>query len=113
MIIPTSRTASLALLLQTLPVCWSTPITPLTSLLPRQASEPSEYTANDSIGPGGSAFVDSPHFRVYSDSDEDAQNALGKLEAAFECFVRDLNFRSTGVSFNGDSDGAWTKTNVY
>jgi hypothetical protein len=72
------------------------------------------YTANDSIGPGGSTNFDSPHFRVYGDSSDDAQDALGKLEAAFECFVRDLNFYSTGLSFNDDTDvSSWTKTNIY
>lgn len=114
MVLHTSTTASLALLLQALPGSWSTPITPAAPLFSRQASEPAEYTANDSIGPGGSTYFDSPHFRVYGNSDENAQNALGKLEAAFECFVRDLNFRSTGISFNADGDeGPFTKTNIY
>jgi hypothetical protein len=114
MISRTSTAASLALLLQSLPVSWSTPIASWAPLESRQVSEPAEYTANDSIGPGGGTNFDSPHFRVYGDSSEDAQDALGKLEAAFECFVRDLNFRSTGLSFNDDTDGAsWTKTNIY
>jgi hypothetical protein len=114
MISHTSTAASLALLLQTLPLSWSTPIAPRESLVSRQASEPDGYTANDSIGPGGSTNFDSPHFRIYGDNSEDAQAALGKLEAAFECFVRDLNFRSTGISSNDDTDGAsWTKTNIY
>jgi hypothetical protein len=114
MISHTSTAASLALLSQTLPVSWSTPIAPGVLLVSRQASEPAEYTANDSIGPGGSTNFDSPHFRVYGDSSDDAQDALGKLEAAFECFVRDLNFCSTGLSFNDDTDvSSGTKTNIY
>jgi hypothetical protein len=108
----TSTAALLPLLLQAIPGSWSAPTG--TPLLSRQSSEPEEYTANSDIGPGGSTFLDSPHFRVYGNSGDEAQNALGKLEAAFECFVRGLNFRSTGLSFNSDSDaGPWTKTNIY
>jgi hypothetical protein len=108
----TSAPVLLPLLLQAIPGSWSAPTgAPLFS---RQSSEPEEYTANPSIGPGGSTFLDSPHFRVYGNSGDEAQNALGKLEAAFECFVRGLNFRSTGLSFNSDNDaGPWTKTNIY
>ncbi|KAM0720753.1 hypothetical protein Q7P37_004890 [Cladosporium fusiforme] len=78
----------------------------------RQTSEPDEYTANNNIGPGGSIYLDSAHFRIFGNSGNEASEALGKLEAAFECFVRDLNFRSSGLSFNGDTE-PWTKTNIY
>lgn len=106
----TLATSFLSFLLPALSGSWPA----LTAAQPvaRQASEPDEYTANSNIGPGGSTYLDSEHFRVYGNSGDEATNALGKLEAAFECFVRDLNFRSTGVSFNGD-DGTFTKTNVY
>jgi hypothetical protein len=107
-----SATVLLPLFLQAIPGSWSAPTG--APLLARQTSEPEEYEANNTIGPGGSTFLDSPHFRVYGDSGDEAQNALGKLEAAFECFVRGLNFRSTGLSFNSDNDaGRWTKTNIY
>lgn len=106
----TFATTLLPLLLPALSDSWSA----LTSAQPvtRQTSEPSEYTANNNIGPGGSTFLDSAHFRVFGNSGSEAQEALDKLEAAFECFVRDLNFRSSGISFNGD-DGTFTKTNIY
>jgi hypothetical protein len=42
MISHTSTAASLALLSQTLPVSWSTPIDPGVPLVSRQASEPAE-----------------------------------------------------------------------
>ncbi|KAF2015416.1 hypothetical protein BU24DRAFT_390728 [Aaosphaeria arxii CBS 175.79] len=36
------------------------------------------------------------------------------LEAAYSCFVEDLNWRSSSLSFNDKSDsGPWTKVNVY
>ena len=108
----TSASVLLPLFLQAIPGSWSAPTG--APLLSRQTSEPEEYDANPSIGPGGSDFLDSPHFRVYGNTGDEAQNALGKLEAAFECFVRGLNFRSTGLSFNSDNDaGPWTKTNIY
>lgn len=102
----------LTLLLHTIPGSWSAPTS--AQVWSRQTAEPAEYTAYGNIGPGGSVFLDSPHFRVYGNSGAEAQNALGKLEAAFECFVRGLNFRSSGLSFNSDNDaGPWTKTNIY
>jgi len=102
----------LPLLLQAIPGSWSAPTG--AQLLSRQAFEPEAYDANNDVGPGGSTYLDSPHFRVYNDSGDEAQNAIGKLEAAFECFVRGLNFRSSGLSFNSDDDaGPWTKTNIY
>lgn len=105
---PYTSAAALLPLLQFITGSWSAP------LVARQSSEPDEYTANNDIGPGGSDFLDSAHFRVYGNTGDEASEALGKLEAAFECFVNDLGFRSSGLSFNSDSDnGPWTKTNIY
>ncbi|KAH7179853.1 uncharacterized protein B0J16DRAFT_347832 [Fusarium flagelliforme] len=80
-----------------------------------QAAEPaSSYTANPNVGPGGSSFKDSAHFRVYAGSAEDTDKALSMLEAAFDCFVGTLKWRSSGLSFNDEAGtGELHKTNVY
>ena len=80
------------------------------------AAPPATYTANPAIGPGGSTFKDSAHFRVYGSDGSDADEALSYLEAAHECFITTLNYRSSGLSYNtpeSDETGPWTKTNVY
>ncbi|KAI3391520.1 hypothetical protein diail_7182, partial [Diaporthe ilicicola] len=80
----------------------------------RQAAAPATFTANPSIGPGGSTFTDSAHFRVYGATGTTATNALNMLEAAYSCFVDTLAWRSSGLSYNDASDaGPWTKVNVY
>ncbi|KAJ4328956.1 hypothetical protein N0V84_000527 [Fusarium piperis] len=80
-------------------------------LVERQSG--SSYTANPNIGPGGSQFKDSNHFRVYGNSGQ-ADKALSMLEAAYDCFVGTLGFRTSGLSFNDASNnGKKTKTNVY
>ncbi|KAJ4245809.1 hypothetical protein NW762_013933 [Fusarium torreyae] len=73
------------------------------------------YTANPKIGPGGDIFKDSAHFRVYGNNGTEATKALSLLEAAYDCFVGTLGFRSTGISFwdTSKSGGPRTKTNVY
>lgn len=71
-----------------------------------------EYTANPNIGPGGDAYQDSPHFRVYSQDQQASDTALRMLEAAHECFIADFGFRSTGLSFNTDN-APYYKTNIY
>ncbi|CAG7564412.1 unnamed protein product [Fusarium equiseti] len=80
-----------------------------------QAAEPaSSYTANPNVGPGGSNFKDSAHFRVYAGSVEDTDKTLSMLEAAFDCFVGTLKWRSSGLSFNDQTgSGELHKTNVY
>ncbi|TQN67783.1 hypothetical protein CSHISOI_07655 [Colletotrichum shisoi] len=84
-----------------------------TSLTPR--APPASFTANPSIGPGGSSFRDSAHFRVYASDLSAADRALPLLEGPYACFVDALGWRSTGLSYNVDSnaDGPWTKLNVY
>ncbi len=78
---------------------------------------PATFTANPAIGPGGSDFADSAHFRVYGAGADsgDAAAALGMLEAAYGCFVDGLGWRSSGLSIDdgSDDDGPWTKVNVY
>ncbi|KAJ5187089.1 hypothetical protein N7449_010083 [Penicillium cf. viridicatum] len=78
------------------------------------STEPSEFTANPNVGAGGNTFTDSPRFRVYSTGDE-ADKALQMLESAYTCFVTDLGWRSSGLSYNSDSDTAdiWYKENIY
>ncbi|KAF3914550.1 hypothetical protein ABW20_dc0110066 [Dactylellina cionopaga] len=80
------------------------------------SNEPVSFTANPSIGPGGSSYRDSAHFRVYgATSTSAADAALNLLEAAYSCFVGTLGWRSPGLSYNDntDSDGPWTKINIY
>ncbi|KAF6803166.1 dockerin type 1 [Colletotrichum sojae] len=83
------------------------------SLSPR--APPSSFTANASIGPGGTSFRDSAHFRVYASDLAAADRALAMLEGVYSCFVENLGWRSTGLSYNEntDADGPWTKVNVY
>ncbi|OAL45877.1 hypothetical protein IQ07DRAFT_683789 [Pyrenochaeta sp. DS3sAY3a] len=76
---------------------------------------PATFTANNAIGPGGSTFTDSAHFRVYGATGTTATNALNMLEGAYECYVGALGWRSSGLGFKDttDDDGPWTKVNVY
>lgn len=80
-----------------------------------RAAPPASFTANNAIGPGGSTFADSAHFRIYGATGSSATNALNMLEGAYSCYVDTLGWRSSGLSFNdaSDSDGPWTKVNVY
>ncbi|KAI0103064.1 hypothetical protein GGR51DRAFT_573464 [Nemania sp. FL0031] len=79
------------------------------------AAPPSEFTPNTRVGPGGTKFKDSPHFRVYNAAgDAVANTILQTLESAYECFVTGQGWRSTGLSFNQDDDnGPWYKVNIY
>ncbi|KAL2783752.1 hypothetical protein BJX66DRAFT_116051 [Aspergillus keveii] len=79
------------------------------------SSEPSEFTANPSIGGGGSTYTDSPRFRVYGATGTQADTTLQMLEGAYTCFVTGLGWRSHGLSYNTDSDTSdvWYKENVY
>ncbi|CAG8887375.1 unnamed protein product [Penicillium nalgiovense] len=89
---------------------------PQASTNPSAAStEPSEFTANPNVGAGGNTFTDSPRFRVYSATGDKADKTLQMLESAYTCFVTDLGWRSSGLSYNSDSDTAdtWYKENIY
>ncbi|KAI1496297.1 hypothetical protein F5X99DRAFT_400862 [Biscogniauxia marginata] len=76
---------------------------------------PAEFTPNTKVGPGGTSFKDSPHFRIYGvTSDSVADSMIQTLESAYECFVTGQGWRSTGLSFNSDDEnGPWYKMNVY
>ncbi|KAF2831085.1 hypothetical protein CC86DRAFT_341687 [Ophiobolus disseminans] len=80
-----------------------------------RAAPPATFTANNAIGPGGSSFTDSAHFRVYGETGTTATNTLNMLEGAYSCFVDTLGWRSSGLAFNDatDADGPWTKVNIY
>lgn len=79
------------------------------------AAPPAEFTPNTKVGPGGSRFKDSPHFRIYdAASDAVADTIIQSLESAYDCFVEGQGWRSTGLSFNTETDtGPWYKMNVY
>jgi hypothetical protein len=78
------------------------------------AEAEASYTANPNVGPGGSNFKDSAHFRVYAGSPDATDKALEMLEGAFDCFVGTLKWRSSGLSFNDQTDsGPLHKTNIY
>lgn len=82
------------------------------------APAPAEYTANPSIGGGGSDFVESAHFRVVGASTSTKANlTLQHLEAAHSCLIETLGWRTPGLSFNtggiGNEVGPWYKLNVY
>jgi len=80
------------------------------------AAPPSDFTPNPRVGPGGTRFRDSPHFRIYgATSDSLADGAIAMLEAAYTCFVTDLGWRSPGLSFRNfeSQNGPWNKLNVY
>ncbi len=86
-----------------------------TAPTPAAPSPPADFTASPKVGPGGTRFRDYPHFRVYgAPNDSIADAAARMLESAYACFVDDLGWRSTGLSFNTDADtGPWYKVNVY
>ncbi|KPM41874.1 hypothetical protein AK830_g4724 [Neonectria ditissima] len=78
------------------------------------SDEPATFTAAPNVGPGGSSFTDSAHFRVYNGDAAATESSLAMLEGAYECFVGKLGWRSSGLSFNSQtSTGPWYKTNVY
>jgi len=81
---------------------------------------PAQFTPNATPGGGGNKYLDSPHFRMYNYTSVTVANSTFKsLEAAYTCFVEDLGWRSTGLSYNGDSKGnlndagPYYKLNVY
>jgi hypothetical protein len=101
------------LLLHALSITSACPIDIQSAPLKREAP-PSQFTANPNIGPGGSTYKDSAHFRVYGQSGGNADAALNMLEGAYDCFINVLGFRSTGLSYNANNEnGPWTKVNIY
>lgn len=88
----------------------------LPQIIPSSSAPAAEasYTANPNVGPGGNNFKDSAHFRVYGGSAEATDKALDMLEGAFDCFVGTLKWRSSGLSFNNQTNNDLLhKTNVY
>ncbi|KAK3329232.1 hypothetical protein B0H66DRAFT_468916 [Apodospora peruviana] len=79
------------------------------------AAPPDNFQANTAVGPGGSKYKDYPHFRVYNaQNDTVADNCVRPLEAAYQCFVVDLHWRSPGLSYNSESEaGPYYKLNIY
>ncbi|KAB5551080.1 hypothetical protein GE09DRAFT_964872 [Coniochaeta sp. 2T2.1] len=79
------------------------------------ATPPSDFQANPKVGPGGTKYKDSPHFRIYNaPNDTIADATIKSLESAYSCFVDDLKWRSTGLSFRQDNDdGPFYKLNMY
>lgn len=75
-------------------------------------SVPEEFEPADT-GSGGRSYTDSAHFRIYSTSSS-ANLALAHVEAAYQCFVTDWGFRSTGLStHDSEDDGPYYKMNIY
>ncbi|KAL4799548.1 hypothetical protein BDV19DRAFT_400781 [Aspergillus venezuelensis] len=89
--------------------------TPQSTSTDNTSTEPSEFTANPSVGGGGDTHTDSARFRIYGATGTEADTTLQMLESAYTCFVTDLGWRSSGLSYNSDSDTAdtWYKENVY
>lgn len=75
---------------------------------------PAEFEAQPNVGGGGGQCEESPHFRVCGASSAEATKALDLLEGTYSCFVETLCWRSSGLSFNDDSDaGPYHKVNIY
>ncbi|KAF2966416.1 hypothetical protein GQX73_g7123 [Xylaria multiplex] len=78
------------------------------------AAPPATFTANPNVGPGGSTFTDSAHFRIYGATGSQATASLQQLEGAYDCFIGTLGWRSSGLSYNSDNDdGPFYKVNIY
>jgi hypothetical protein len=82
---------------------------------------PKAFEGNSKIGPAGGmggSFKESDHFRVYgAPSDDMSAKALSMLEAAYDCYVNDLKWRTSGLSYNAKTDdgysGPFYKENVF
>jgi hypothetical protein len=81
---------------------------------------PADFTPSSTPGGGGSKYIDSPRFRIYNYTTTAVANtALTIFEAAYACFVEDLGWRSTGLTFNTaaggelNNSGPYYKLNVY
>lgn len=82
---------------------------------------PKAFEGNSKIGPAGGmsgSFKESDHFRVYgSTSDEQAAKTLAMMEASYDCFVHDMKWRTSGLSYNSKNDdgysGPFYKENIF
>lgn len=79
---------------------------------PAAFAPPAQYTANPSIGGGKGTYKDSAHFRVY-DSSSTVDTTLKIMEAAHQCFVEEVGWRTPGLSYKGTNDGPYYKMNIY
>lgn len=104
--------AAVAVLAAAASICTASPAIAATT---STAAPPAEFTPNLKTGPGGNAFRDYPHFRVYNAPNDSIADATARmLESAYSCYVDTLGWRSTGLSFNQKTDtGPWYKLNVY
>ncbi|TLD39313.1 putative dockerin type 1 protein [Venturia nashicola] len=84
-------------------------------------STPKTFEGNPTIrSPGGTGgtFKESDHFRVYgATSGGQAEKTLGMLEASYDCFVNDMKWRTSGLSYNAKNDdgyfGPFYKENIF
>jgi hypothetical protein len=75
---------------------------------------PTEFTPNTTPGGGGSKYIDPPRFRIYNYTTTTVANtALTILEAAYTCFVEDLGWHSTGLTFNTAAGGELNDSGPY
>ncbi|KAF4458355.1 dockerin type 1 [Fusarium albosuccineum] len=76
------------------------------------SSEPATFETNPGVGAGGSNFKDSERFRMCGADSSSADEALAMLEAAYDCFIGKLGWRSSGLTYY-DNDDTYYKTNFY
>ncbi|KAI0816227.1 hypothetical protein GGR55DRAFT_674433 [Xylaria sp. FL0064] len=62
------------------------------------AAAPATFTANPNVGPGGSTYTDSAHFRVYGATGSQATSSLNMLEGAYDCFTNTIGWRIRSVT---------------
>ncbi|CAI6337557.1 unnamed protein product [Periconia digitata] len=73
-----------------------------------------QFPALPSLGGGGNTFQDSAHFRIYNAPSASTGSAtLAIMEAAHQCFVSELGWRTPGQSNNGGQTGGPYKMNIY
>ncbi|TKX20456.1 hypothetical protein C1H76_7266 [Elsinoe australis] len=72
------------------------------------------YGDHDFVALSKSKYFDSPHFRIYNTTRAQANGAIQHLEGAWDCFVKVLGWRDSGVSiYNDTKTGPWWKVNVF
>ncbi|TLD36007.1 putative dockerin type 1 protein [Venturia nashicola] len=93
---------------------------PVDSFFGTPNTTPAVFKANPKIGPPGigRTFKESAHFRVYDAlSEAQATKTLAMMEAAYDCFVNDMKFRTPGLSYNAKTDegyeGPFYKENIF
>ncbi|KAK5626089.1 hypothetical protein RRF57_001804 [Xylaria bambusicola] len=80
------------------------------------AAPPATFTPNPNVGPGrgNNYYTDSAHFRLYGASGTQASASLNMLEAAYDCYINTMGWRSSGLSYNSATDdGPFYKVNIY